>query len=160
MTEKPDVLAAAPVGDIDIGPREVSRDVLNACKLCWASYGLSAVGDASKLLSSVSASRKFGAVVALLIGAALTVWIVTKLKAGRNWMRLLMTIGTVLGYLAIPVLWNDYVTKVFPLYANKPIEAGVLVLQILPNIGLVILLNTTHSRAWFARMKRDRRNVA
>ena len=161
MTDIFNAPPAVTVGDIAVAPQEVNPDVVRACKLVWVSFGLSVLGSASSALYPAGRPQIGVWITGMLVGGVIsffiTQWIVTKLKAGRNWMRLLMTIGSVLGYLSILVFWNYYSTEVFPSYANRPIKATVAALGIIPNIGLVVLLNTRAARAWFAAMKKDRR---
>ncbi len=134
-----------------------NREVLTACKLLWVSMGLSLVSSASQLLRQLSGApvigRPLGTVIGIAVGFAITWWFVSKLKAGRNWMRLFLTITTVLGYVCVPIFWKFYSASVFPMYAANPIAAGVALLQIVPNTWAVVLLNVPRSRAWFAAAK-------
>jgi hypothetical protein len=150
---------AAPVADIASDSVTANRDVLLACKLFWVSFGLSLVSSASDALSQSTIPQMIGALIGLMIagavGFALTWWMVSKLKAGRNWMRLLVTIGAVLAYLSIPIFWKFYSSKVFPMYATNPLKAGIDLLATIPNIWSIVLLNLPRSRAWFSAMKRQ-----
>jgi hypothetical protein len=119
--------------------------------------GLSLVSSASDLLSESAIPLIIGGLIGLMIGGAIgfaiTRWIVSKLNAGKNWMRLLITIGAVLGYLSIPIFWKFYSSSVFPIYAKNPIKAGVALLEMIPNSWAIVLLNVPRSRAWFSAIK-------
>lgn len=128
-----------------------NRYVLIACKLFWVSFGLALVGTASDVVRQSTISVVIGGTIGAAIGFAITRWTVSKLRAGRNWMRLLVTIITVLGYLAVPMFWNFYSTQVFPIYARNPMAAAATLLQIISNTGAVVLLNLPHGRAWFTQ---------
>jgi hypothetical protein len=158
MERNPYTPPGTPVADIASDPVTVNRDVLIACKLFWVSFGLSLVSSASDVLRESTTPQMVGGLIGLIVGGAIgfaiTRWIVSKLKAGRNWMRLLMTIGPVLGYLSIPIFWKFYSTAVFPIYGRNPIKAGVFVLQIIPSVWSIYLLNVPRSRAWFTAAKR------
>jgi hypothetical protein len=151
MESNPYASPRAPLADIANNSVTANREVLTACKLFWLSFGLGLVVTASNVRQS---PLLISSIIGDAIGFAMTWWIVSKLKAGRNWMRLLMTILTAFGYLSIAVLWKLYSTTLFPIYAKNPIMAGIAVLQIIPNIWAVVLLNVTRSRAWFAAMTR------
>jgi hypothetical protein len=79
----------------------------------------------------------------------LTLWIVSKLRAGRNWMRLLLTIGPMLSVFGLQRAWNFYSSTAFPIYSGDPIKAAAL-LEFIPSILAAVLLNVRSSRAWFA----------
>jgi len=69
-------------------------------------------------------------------------------------MRLLVTILTVLGFLAIPIFWNFYSTTIFPIYARNPILGAAFVVQMMLNAWASVLLNLPHSRAWFSQQRK------
>lgn len=148
----------APVTDIESEPVTVNRDVVFACRLYWVSFGLSLVESIYNVLlladSSLIVGGLIGAIIGAAIGVASTVWIVAKLKAGRNWMRVLVTILSALGLLSVPIFWKFYLTAVIPIYAKNPAMLGVGVLQLIANTWGIILLNVPSSRAWFHAMKR------
>lgn len=155
MEHNPYSPPTTPVADIHGDSVTDNREVLNACKLYWVSFGLSLVSIASDVLRQTALPLVIGSCIGGVIGAALgfvlTRWIVSKLKAGRNWMRLLVTILPVLGYLTVPIFWNFYSTTVFPIYARNPVKAVVSVLQIIPSTWAIVLLNLPRSRAWFSQ---------
>jgi hypothetical protein len=160
MERNPYTPPSTPVADIASPSVTPNREVLLACKLCWVSFGLSLVGSASDLLKVSTIGLTIGVLVGAMIGGAIgfaiTKWIVSKLKAGRNWMRLLVTILSVLGYICIPVFWKFY----SPIYAGDPIKAAVSVLGIIPNIWSIVLLYVPRSQAWFSATKRREQGAA
>ena len=142
---------SAPVVDIANDSVTANREVLLACRLVWVSFGLSLAGTASDVLRQTP--LMLSGLIGSAIGLAINWWIVSKLKAGRNWMRLLFTIVVAVGYLSVPIFWKFYSATVFPIYARNPIMAGVAVLQVIPNTWAAVLLNVPGSRAWFAAAK-------
>jgi hypothetical protein len=147
----------ASVADIASVPVAANPDVLFACKLFWVGFGLSFVSKATDIPTESTIPQLIGALIGLTVGGAagfaITWWMVSKLKAGRNWMRLLATIGAVLGYLSIPIFWKFYASTVFPTYAKNPIKAAIDILALIPNIWSIVLLNVPRTRAWFSAMK-------
>jgi high-affinity Fe2+/Pb2+ permease len=158
MEHNPYSPPTAPVADFHGDSVIDNRNVLMACKLFWVSFGLSLVGTASDVLRQSTLPLVIGGLIGAIIGAAvgfaLTRWFVSKLKAGRNWMRLLVTILPVLGYLSVPIFWNFYSTMVFASYARNPVMAAISLLQIIPGAWAIVLLNLPRSRAWFSQQKK------
>jgi hypothetical protein len=150
----------APVADVSSDPVMANRDVLIACKLFWLMFGLTLAGTVFEVLRQLTISPMSGnlilATMRIVLAFALTWWTVSKLKLGRNWMRLFLTISTVLGYLCVPMFWKFY----FPIYAKNPIMAGVNALQIIPNVWAIVLLNLPRSRAWFSATTRRKLSAA
>jgi hypothetical protein len=151
---------STPVADIAVASVTPNREVLLACHLFWISFGLSIVGSASDLLKLSGSGLRIGVLVGAMIGCAigfaLTSWTVWKLKAGRNWMRLLVTLVSVLGYICIAVFWKFY----SPIYAGNPIAAGVSVLEAILDIWAIVLINVPDSRAWFSAKKSSEQGAA
>jgi len=143
----------SPGADIVDESAPPNRDVLIACRLTWLSVGLWCLA----LVRDVLTQRSIAVLIGAVIGAAFyfwfNSWVVSKLKAGRNWMRLFLTIVAVLGYLSIPIFWKFWSADVFPRYAADPIRAVFDVLQAIAGIGTVVMLNLPGSRAWFAQSK-------
>jgi hypothetical protein len=158
MERNPYAPPSTPVADIANNSVTTNREVLIACKLFWVSFGLSLVATASDLLRQSAIPLLIGGLIGATIGAAIsfaiTRWVVSKLKAGRNWMRLLMTIITAVGYLSVAIFWKFYSTTLFPIYAGNPAMADIAVLQLIPNTWAVVLLNVPRSRAWFSATTR------
>src|SRR5580693_109198 len=103
MSQNPYSPPAAPVADLPTGNAGDNRDVWNACKLLWVSCAMNVM---SPLLGGVPhVAPPVGGIVEELVSDAIqvliTYWIVSKLKAGRNWMRLLLTICIAAAYLLI-----------------------------------------------------------
>ena len=144
-------ISSSPVGDLDACPM-TNRDVLLACKLWWAMFAISVVGNASGLFSLTGTPRVIGGVIGWIIGTAISVliarWVVAKLKARRNWMRLFLTVFGVGGYLVVLVFWDFFVSAVFRFH--NPVQSGAMLLAIVPHIWAIVMLNTPSSRAWFS----------
>src|SRR5882757_799089 len=88
MEHNPYSPPTTPVADIHGDSVIDNREVLIACKLFWVSFGLSLVGTASDVLRQSAIPLVIGGLIGAAVGFAITRWIVSKLKAGRNWMRL------------------------------------------------------------------------
>ena len=159
MERNPYLPPQSPVSDIPSAAVASPRDVLLSCNLQWVFCGLWLVDALSDLLNPPSVAPKMGGAPWTLIGPAIGLavswWVVSKLKAGRNWMRLLLTVAILLNYVSIPIFWNFSATNILPIYAKNPIKAGVAVLETISGVCSVILLNTSRSRAWFAASKRE-----
>jgi hypothetical protein len=156
MSQNPYSPPTAPVADLPTAKAGDNRDVLNACKLLWLSCAMDVM---SPLLGgAANAAPPVGGMVGVLVSDAIqvlvTYWIVSKLKAGRNWMRLLLTIGIAAAYLLILILWAFYDASVFPTYAHHPVSAAIAVLEAILVLCYIALLNTPSARAWFASSKR------
>lgn len=155
MDHNPYSPPTAPVADIPIDQTAKNYAVWTACKLYWASFGISLISLVLDIIGAPVAGSMVSGIVGALLGGAIglliTRWIVSKLKARRNWMRLLLTICTALGVISIVIFWDFYRRNVFPIYANDPINAVQAVLQAILGFCAVVLLNTTSARAWFHR---------
>ena len=88
MEHNPYSPPTTPVADIHGDSVIDNRAVLIACKLYWVSFGLELVGTASDVLRQSAIPLVIGGLIGGMIGAAvgfaITRWIVSKLKAGRN----------------------------------------------------------------------------
>ena len=142
----------SPIADVvaDAPTLESNREVMIACKLVWTSFALSAVGLIYEFASRSGLATQLGLLVAGAISFGFTWWYVSKLKAGRNWMRILVTIMLVLSYVSIAVLWQSYYAKIFANYPENPIKLAVFVLKTISSILTLVLINLPSSRAWFA----------
>jgi hypothetical protein len=150
MTSNPYAPPNAPVGD---APREaVSRNnaVWNACSLIWVSFGISVFTALLNVKDRDPGAGVGGLVVACLIGGAITYWLVSKLKAARNWARWLITVLTLAGDCAIPLFWNVYAR----IYAGHPLKVMVFSVNVALNIVIIVLLNSSSARTWFAQASR------
>ena len=154
MEHNPYSPPTTPVADFYGDSVVANRKVLIACKLFWASFGLSLVATTVNVLRQSAIPSVISGMIGAALGFAITGWTVSKLKAGRNWMRLLVTILTVLGFLAVPIFWNFYSTTIFPIYARNPILGAAFVVQMMLNAWASVLLNLPHSRAWFSQQRK------
>jgi len=139
-------------------PATINREVQIACTLIWISFALSLVGLVRELLSNSRPAAVIGALVGAAIIGVLAWWYTSKLKAGRNWMRIVVTIMIVLSYVSIAVLWRYYYAKFFANYGENPLKVGILAVKTITSIATIILLNLPSTRAWFSAMKEQRRN--
>jgi hypothetical protein len=153
-----------PVVNLAEGRPLANRDVWNACRLIWASVVIAFVQDVFAIAREPSGAAIVGAVIGALIGGALVVfillWITAKLKARRNWMRLLVTYGAIAGYLSVPILWQFYGHSVFSYYANNTVALIVDSSRTVLSLCAIVFLNTRSSRAWFKSARSGMSSVA
>ena len=144
----------SPVRDISASADGIApcRDVETACVLFWLSYG---VGTLPEIINTFRlagtnywGSMVVGFLIALTIGFLVTWWITRKLRAGRNWMRWLVTIVNVASVLVI-LLWWDFFSAGFRVYTQNATTAVLAGSQMLIGAGALILLHTRASREWF-----------
>jgi hypothetical protein len=158
MAHNPYAPPTAPVADVPTDGTAKNQAVWIACTLLWVSVGISLLATLFDLLRAPPAEFWIANIIGTLIGGAVgllvTYWLISKLKAGRNWMRLLFTICNVLGCISIVVFWDFYRTHVFPIYTGNPIMAVQAVFQSILGLCAVGLLNAPSARAWFASSKR------
>jgi hypothetical protein len=95
-------------------------------------------------------------VIGLAVAFLITWWVTAKLKRGRNWMRILITVLMILGVAGPLLFWDFYKTIVVAQYAGQPIKGIFDLAQYALSIVAVLLLYTARSRAWFAAMKGSR----
>jgi hypothetical protein len=165
MTQDSRESASAPVSDspeTDLSPRP-DPNVDLACRLMWCYFGLTVLTIPLELLRASDLAVVIGIIVGGLIGCfiagALTLWATTKLRAGRNWMRLLVTTVIALNVLLIPITW-DWYRPYFLKQLATPIDATITVAQWLLSFAAVFLVNTRSARLWFGTMKRESAHVA
>ena len=164
MTHNPYSPPATRVDDLRAdGPvTGVDRDVFRACKLMWWSFGAALLAAALHFaLSSDKSSIVARAIVAAIVSALaflLTRWTTAKLKAGRNWMRLLITLLQIGGLPLIPLFWSFYKPILISQYGGNPAYAVASGAQWILNLSAAVLINTPSARSWFATMKRGARN--
>src|SRR5688572_2901232 len=147
--DDPSIAGADPDGN---------RDVLRATQLLWISFGVGILGFVLEIIqpSAAGIPMVIGLVFGVAIAFLITWWITAKLKAGRNWMRILLTVLMVIGIVMPLLIWDFYKTAVFAVYATNPLKAVVDLAQYALGIIAVVLLHTPRSRAWFAAMKAAR----
>jgi len=129
----------------------------------WCSTGLSILGLVAENTVRFQKSTIMGDLYGLLFGVLLTLWFTIKLRRGRNWMRLLLTIVTVLGVLCLSLLVivprQLYVQMYMTAYAGQPALLGINIAvgvgQLVLNLITIILLNKRAARGWFHAV-RDR----
>ena len=109
--------------------------------------------------SGVPFAAEIGLVIGVLLGILITWWITTKLRAGRNWMRLLLTVLYTLGWVIRLANWDSLKRTVANLIAN-PIEGLIVALSWILSLCIVVLINTPSARAWFAAMKANQSSEA
>jgi hypothetical protein len=155
MNRNPYAPPTAQVADLPPAPKgEIDPNVLRACKLIWWSFGLGIVVEGLVLaympVPSGAGRVGFavGVLIALVIGFFIVRWIVSKLRAGRNWMRLLYTILCLLG-LAWLLLAPGAARTTLTLYTNNPVMGVAGTANWILSIWVVFLLNTRSARAWF-----------
>jgi hypothetical protein len=136
------------------------RDVLWATRLMWISFCAGAVGFILQIVRpavvQLPMPRTVQAIAltcAAVIGLLMTWWFTSKLKAGRNWMRILLTVLLGLGILFPLLTWDYYKAAMLMQYAVNPVKSFIDVGQYVLYFVVVALLYTARSRAWFAAMK-------
>jgi hypothetical protein len=148
----------SPIADVvaDLPTLETNREVMLASKLIWASLVVSLVGMVHEFLSRSALAIRLSVAVVAVISVGFSWWNVSKLKAGRNWMRILVTIIYVFSYFSIVGLWQSYYAKVFADYPENAIKAVVFVINTMLSVVIVVIINLPSARAWFSRMKQRR----
>jgi hypothetical protein len=139
----------ARVGDVVMEAPSTNRDVWRACNLIWASCALGLLLQITETVISATTDHILSTVGGGAVGTAIVFWCVAKLKARRNWMRLLYTIVKLAGYALMVLFWNFY----YQYYSATTERFVILVLQVLVNLCAVILLNTKSARHWFTRFE-------
>ena len=144
----------AAVADVntDALPAGPCPHVELACRLMWISFGFSLLNNIARIIVARTTAERVGLIVGSLIGIGLgyvvVSWAVRKLRAGRNWMRWLITSVNVLSWISIAMFWDFYRNLLRVLSENLPTIIGMAVSTA---IGLVILvlLHTPTTRRWF-----------
>ena len=148
-----DDLAPAAVNDED------KADVVKACTLIWISFAASMVGQVVTFFRMTGGQNVMvvAGLVGFAIGGAIAFlinwWVTSRLKLGRNWMRILITVLTCLGLLIPALFWNFYKTAVLPMYSQNKVMMALSLAQFLFWLVALGLLYTARSRRWFAAMK-------
>ena len=145
-------------------PPEKNKHVEWACKLMWFGMGLSVLASLLVVFTTGGDSPErmleiIGEVVGLAIGFLIVWWFTNKLRAGRNWMRMLITILTVVGLVVFAIVavvmlsiedGADYAGTMFEM---APMETISMFGQTALSVAEVVLINTSSSRAWFQAKK-------
>ena len=106
-------------------------------------------GNAYKVAVLLQALRQPWTPVHMSIAFLIYWWFTTKLKAGRNWMRILITVLTILAFCMIPLLWNYLVKMAGQLYSQYPLDVALDCIQWILTLVVLWLLYTRRSRDWF-----------
>ncbi len=143
-------------------PADRCEHVEWACKLMWIGFGVSILSSLLVLVTHAMPHpgiQLFMELVGTAIGLAILYWVTTKLRAGRNWMRLLITIVNVVGIaiLAIGLVWllSTEFGKGFlsGFFGAAPVQSVSMLLQYVLGTTEAVLINTPSSRAWFQAKK-------
>jgi hypothetical protein len=148
MSEDSSLPPMDPVRDvpIQVDSSRPPRAIQLAIKLCWRSVGLRVL-YVSLLLSGVIKSGWSGSMlIATMFGSALmlslTIWLILKISARRNWAR--MTLAVIV-LLSIP-----YFSKTLPVSFETSLGGGVLFLLVYGTKYLATaLLFVRQSSSWF-----------
>jgi len=150
-TEVADAHAQPPALD-DVEGR---RDVYRACTLMWVNFGVALLSTGVEIVrnfGTTATPEYVGMVIGMSIGFLITWWFVVKLKAGRNWMRILITVLTVLAFCMIPLLWSVMVKTMVPLSGQFSLDIILSCIQWILSLAVIWLLYTRRSRDWFTAM--------
>jgi len=155
MSHNPYSPPRAEVADAQVSALEDvegRRDVYRACTLMWINFGfalLSAGIEIFRNLGTTQTAEYVGMVIGMSIAFLIYWWFTTKLKAGRNWMRILITVLTILAFCMIPLLWNYLVKMAGQLYSQYPLDVALDCIQWILTLVVLWLLYTRRSRDWF-----------
>jgi hypothetical protein len=165
MASNPYAPPSAPISDVlpQAAPLERPAAVDRACTLLWCSTGLGVLGQVAQNFINFRQSSVIISVFGLGFGVLITFWFTSKLKRGRNWMRLFLTIGTALGFLFIPFMALIPRQMFMAMYGNQPalmaINIAVAISQFVLGLIIAVLINLRGVRGWFHAM-RDRGHSA
>ena len=166
MTEVRNPYAApdAVVADVavpDAVPPE-NKHVKWACIVLWCSLAITLIAlpvTVRQQPAVVSDTFGWGGTLATgIIGAVLAAliiwWVTAKLGAGRNWMRLLVTVFYGFSTLISPFAWaaSETAAQSFA----TPFIGTLTILSYITNVATLVLVNTPSAREWFAAMKLSR----
>ena len=142
-----DIVRDAPEGD--------RRDVHRASKCLWYSFGVTPIRMAvdfvlapSAIVAATGVVGIFAVFATLLVFFLITRWVVSRLTAGRNWMRLLVTWITALGALLPLIAWDQFTATI-----SSPIDGILFGIQTILQFLAIAFLNTRRSRTWFAALR-------
>ena len=118
----------------------------------WIGLGLRLLTGVFKVFDGPGAASIVGVIIGIVVGLGvgylLLRWITGRLRAGRNWMRWLVTTLNVISWVSVPLLWNFYVQLLAPVMKN-PITAVITLAEWAIGIAAIVLLHTRPSREWF-----------
>jgi hypothetical protein len=140
-------------------PPEKSKHVDWACHLMWIGMGFSVLASLLFLFTMrevpAQAQEFLEELVGLAIGFAIVWWFTNKLRAGRNWMRMLVTILNVIGMvilaITLVVMFTMGIGSEFlgAMFQEGTFQAASMVLQMALVVCETVLINTPSARAWF-----------
>jgi hypothetical protein len=123
-----------------------------ACRLVWASLGLSVLRNVVKIFTTPPGATMVGMIIGGVLGAgigfAVWSWVTRKLRAGRNWMRWLYTALSVAGWLSLGIFWNFF-RAAYGLMSGDWFMILTIVVNSLIGVAVVVLLHTPATREWF-----------
>jgi len=161
MTSNPYAPPSAPVNDAQPQALSLKRPaaVDRACTLLWCSVGLSILSMVLENMVTVQPPAAMKGLLGLLLGVPITLWFTTKLKRGRNWMRVVLTTLTVLGVLMVPfmllALRQIYVAGQGAHFAVLIVNIAMTIVRVALIVVVTILINLRAAKEWFQAM-RDR----
>lgn len=138
-------------------PKEIERapcpHIELGIRILWFSIGLAFVDGLLEIFRTDSAEGRVGGFIGVIIGTAIGIlilaWVARKLRAGRNWMRWLITSINVVVWLAMFVFW-DFYRGIFAALYQQPVALVIFIVQSLLGLAFLVLLHTPTTRAWFA----------
>ena len=140
----------APVADFHDPPAGPCPHIELVCRLLWISFGVSLVDNVVKIVMAPSGVVMIATIIGSLIGAGIGYvilsWITRKLRAGRNWMRWLYTVLSVVGWVSIGLFWSFY-RNVFSAMTYDAILS--MIVSSIIGVAVIVLLHTPVSRDWF-----------
>ncbi len=159
ITHNPYSPPTAPVGGVETkqvaGP--VDKNVSRACALTWLSTGLVLIVTPIEYRNLQSAAPPPESLLQLVAACAvlllLTWWIVAKLQAGRNWMRVLLTVLIVLATLSTFIERDFHSATLVTGRTSLTLTLIHNGLHVILDLSVVALLFSPSARAWFAAKK-------
>jgi|SRR5688572_30932379 len=157
MSHNPYSPPKAEVADASVSALEDvegRRDVYRACTLMWINFGIGLVGSIIEIVRTSGeglsgTAEMIGMAIGMAIAFLIYWWFTSKLKLGRNWMRILITVLTLIFWALVPLMWDFVVTQMIPIYAEQPPQAGLAIIQWVASLVVLWLLYTKRSRDWF-----------
>lgn len=164
MSHNPYTPPTSEVQDVAAGSEADAggnRDVVRACVLIWCACGLSLANSIlvfTRLFAGLSSTLYIIMLVSAAIGLGVVLgiawWMTTKLRAGHNWMRILVVAITVIFLVFRLLYWQSHFTQLMQLYGTDKLLLLTAAVQLAVWLFAVGLLFTARSRNWFERMKR------
>lgn len=148
----------AMVAEIETAaPLPPNPHVLLACKLIFANVAVAIVPGLVTLSTvyrtaqtAVFVGTVVGQFIGMAIGLLLAIWVVRKLRLGRNWMRWLLTGANIAGFLLMAGLWSTFRPIFVATLASSPVTAVGTGVQFVIGLVVLVLIHTPSARQWFA----------